>query len=62
MTSPASDDPVHLKLDILTHSMMEGRAESKLARGTIVRTQWTTCGIGILVALVAVIVVYRQLP
>jgi len=55
MTDPASD-PVHLKLDILTHSMMESRAENKLHRTSIIRTQWVAAVVIVLVILTAAII------
>ncbi|MCK1282245.1 hypothetical protein IVB46_44225 [Bradyrhizobium sp. 61] len=61
--APASQDPVHLKLDLLTHFMMESRADQIRARKTILRAQWITCGVGVLAALVtAVVVVLWKLP
>lgn len=49
------DDPIHNKLDILVHSMMESRAENKLHRHSIIRTQWIASALIVLVILVAAI-------
>jgi len=55
MTELTKDDAVHSKLDILTHSMMESRAENKLHRSAVVRTQWIACAVVVLFILAAAI-------
>ncbi|MHC2533331.1 hypothetical protein [Bradyrhizobium diazoefficiens] len=55
-------DPVHLKLDLLTHSMMESLADQIRGRKTILRAQWITCGVGVLAALISAVAVLWKLP
>jgi len=55
MSDSTKDDPIHDKLDILTHSMMESRAENTLHRGAVIRTQWIACAVVVLVVLVTAI-------
>lgn len=55
MIEPAKDDSLHSKLDILIHSMMESRAESKFHRRSIMRTQWFICVVIVVAILIAAI-------
>lgn len=57
-----TDDPVEAKLDVLVHSAMEARGETRRSLRAILRTQWLTCAICVFAVLAAAVAIFKSLP